>query len=299
MDEWSSRRVILVVGAGAIGGLLAAGLSDDPQNDVVLAVRRSTPRLELTTDAGVAELSVRLIENPRHLEPVDWVVVATKSYDVGQLGRWLSADCCSTARVAVAQNGIEHVERMERYVERDRVLPLVVTYGAERVGPGRIVKTLDGVVRAPDTMLGRDFMGLAERTSIRVEVAGDFPRVMWEKLCSNLVANSLSAITDLPVREIARRPELRVLARRLAEECRAVAEAHGVTMAAGTADRLLQTLAAYPAQVRSSMNQDQRAGRPLEYDAIGGAVVRAAESVGVDTPCSSTVTALLESISAR
>ena len=60
------------------------------------------------------------------------------------------------------------------------------------------------------------------------------------------------------------------------------------------ADELMALWASYPPETGSSMLNDRRAGRPLEYDALTGAVVRRARAHGIATPCNDTLLALLE-----
>ena len=279
---------------------MASRLAEDGENVVSLAVRRPTPALTFQV-AGrkddVAAPRVLLVEQVEALEQVDWVVVATKAHDSAHLGPWLTHPSCTTANVAVAQNGIEHAARLRHLVAPERVVPLIVTYGAERPVAGRIVQTLAGTVHVPDDELGRCFAALASHTSLDVEVAPDFALALWTKLAWNLTGNSLSTLTNLPVREVALRPELRDLALRLLAEVRVVAAAHAVQLERCIENDILDTFGSYPETVRSSMWQDRQAGRTLEHDAISGAVVRHAALVGVDAPYSRTVTSLLETLS--
>ncbi|MGW1892340.1 ketopantoate reductase family protein [Streptomyces sp. NPDC002004] len=63
------------------------------------------------------------------------------------------------------------------------------------------------------------------------------------------------------------------------------------------ADQVIARLRTMPAESGSSMLWDRLAGRPLEYDARNGAVVRAGARLGIPTPHNETATALLEAIS--
>jgi 2-dehydropantoate 2-reductase len=294
-DSGTSR--LLVLGAGAIGGLLASRLAANPDVQVSVAVRRPTPAVTFVVDGQESRPAVRVVSSPDELDIVDWVVVATKAYDVSGLAPWLTAGACAGAHVAVAQNGVEQVDRVAPYVDAARVMPVIVTYGAERPEPGRIVQTLEGTIRVPADDRGRDFAAVATPTGLIVEVVDDFVTALWTKLAWNLVGNSLSTITDLPVREIGVRPELRRLAELLVAECRTVAATQGARLEPDLAAEMLAVLAGYPTTVRSSMWQDRDAGRPFEHDAISGAVVRAARRGGLSAPYSLMATELLETLS--
>ena len=136
---------------------------------------------------------------------------------------------------------------------------------------------------------------MAQPTTLCVEVVDDFITALWTKLAWNLVGSSLSAISDVPVREIGRRPGLRSLAIQLVAECRAVAEREGAHLEGGLVEEMLGAFEGFPPTVRSSMWQDKHAGRPCEQDAISGAMVRAAARHGLATPYAHMATKLLES----
>ncbi|MDQ7909056.1 2-dehydropantoate 2-reductase [Phytohabitans sp. ZYX-F-186] len=297
----SAAGRVLVVGAGAIGGLIAAKLAEAPGATILIAAQRPIERFTFTPLGGEpAEPDVTVVREPSELPGppgLSWVVVATKTYDVGGVGRWLGRPAVAGATVVVAQNGVGHHERLAPFVDPGRIVPALVTYGAGRTGPGQVVHTLDGVLRVPAGPGGEGFAALAAPTSLKVEVVTDFAAAQWTKLAYNLVGNSISTITDLPVREIGRRPELRRIATALVDEARKVAATQSAALPADLAERMLDEFAAYPDTVRSSMWQDRQAGRPLEHDAISGAVARVARSHNIDAPFSQMATDLLETLS--
>lgn len=288
---------VLVLGAGGIGGLLAARLSHNPDLDVSVAVRRETGPLRFTVGGEELHPQVRIVRGPEGHPEVDWVVVATKVYDVPGLAPWLKSSACRSARIAVAQNGVEQVDRITPYAQAERVMPMIVTYGAERREPGSVVQTLEGKLRLPSGEAGAAFATLAAPTELTVELVDDFVTALWTKLAWNLVGNSLSTLTDLPVRELGTRPELRLMAARLVEECSAVAQLEGAHLDPGLATEMLDAFAEYAETVHSSMWQDRHAARAFEHDAISGAVVRAAERHGRTAPYSLMATMLLETLS--
>lgn len=288
---------VLVVGAGGIGGLLAARLSSSPHLQVSLAVRRPTPALSFEQGGVPQHPPVQVVQDPGLLESTQWVIVATKAHDVGGVAGWLRAEACREARVGVAQNGIEHADRLAPFVDPGRVVPLIITYGAERPRPGCIVQTLDGVARVPDTDGGREFADLARGSTLKVEPVTDFDSALRTKLIWNHVATSLTTLANVPIRDVAHRPALRDLGERMVSECLTVARAHDVVLPETFGSAMMEMFGGFSESVHSSMWQDLRAGRPLEHRAISGAVIRAADRVGLSVPHSRTVAALLAGIS--
>lgn len=88
-------------------------------------------------------------------EPVDWVIVATKAYDVEGASKWLPTLCANGAPVAVAQNGVEHRERFAPYVALTRILPVIVECAVERADDGNVRVRGAAGMRVENTPLGQ------------------------------------------------------------------------------------------------------------------------------------------------
>lgn len=288
---------ILVVGAGAIGGLIGGRLASNPDLSVGLAVRSERPALAITRGDAVTWPPVTYVHDPSEVGAVDWLVVATKVPDLASAAVWIDAACGPSTRVVVAQNGIDHAERLAEWVPATAVVPAIVTHGVARRAPHELVHTMEGKVLVPDSGIGRAFAKIAERTGLGVEPTVEFEVALWTKLARNLVGNSLTTITDLRPDQVGRSAALRPLATALVAECTRAAASRGVTLPEDLAADVLDSLAGHPEDVRSSMWQDRQAGRTLEHNAISGAIVRIAEAQGFDAPCSRSVTALLAAVS--
>ena len=134
----AAKPSIAVVGPGAVGGTVAAWLSRSSRvGSVILCARTSLDRLVVEApDGRLIEASPRVVTDPAEItEPVDWILVATKAYDVAAASRWLTPLMGSAAHVAVLQNGVEHVERFAPFVAVERIVPVVVDIPAERSAP--------------------------------------------------------------------------------------------------------------------------------------------------------------------
>ena len=124
---------IAIVGPGAIGGILAAWLAQDPKNEVTVCARSAFDRLEVETPEGRIEASPRILTDPAQATPVDWVLVATKAYDTEGTARWLAGLRRANTPVVVLQNGVEHVERFAPYVPRQPVPSTTLEKGEPRM----------------------------------------------------------------------------------------------------------------------------------------------------------------------
>src|SRR5665213_2770694 len=148
---------IAVVGPGAIGGVMAAWLQDTGANQVVLCARRALPRLTVETPGKIISFVPTVWNDPKEARPVDWVLVATKAYEVEGTARWLTGLAAGGAPIAVLQNGVEHRERFAPYLPTERIVPVVVQCPAERPEPTRMRQRGPTRLVVPDGARGSAF----------------------------------------------------------------------------------------------------------------------------------------------
>lgn len=284
---------IAVVGVGAIGGAVAAPLVATGAHEVRLCVREPFATLVLESPAGRIEVPARCERDPARAAPVDWILLATKAYDVPDAAKWLRALCREGATLAVLQNGVEHRERVQAYAGAAEILPVVVECPAERSAPGRVLQRAPARLIVPAGEAGRAFAALFAGTSVAVEPTSDFTTAAWRKLCLNVASGPLLALTGRP-HEVLHAPGMAELARGLIAECLAVGRAEGALLDDALPDALVARLLAAPGKAGTSMLYDRRAGKRLEGDARNGAVARIGKRHGIATPLNAAVCALLE-----
>jgi 2-dehydropantoate 2-reductase len=283
---------IAIVGPGAIGGLVAAWLERSGAHEVVLCARTGFAELVVTTPEGELTSQPMVLTDPSDAEPVDWVLVATKAYDVEATAPWLTRLVGSETRVAVLQNGVEHVERFEGMVERTHILPVVVDIPAARLAPGRIVQHSLGSMDVPNTPDGAAFFALFEGCPIAVAAREEFRTRAWEKLCLNC-AGALPALTQRATGPVWN-PQIEAMLRGLVNECVAVARAaEGVEINPAVIDRVIEAARNAPDGSSNSMQADRLAGRPMEIEARNGVIVRLGVELGVPTPFNALFVTLL------
>jgi 2-dehydropantoate 2-reductase len=281
---------IAIVGPGAIGGILAAWLAQDPAHSVTVCARTRFDRLEVETPSGPIAATPRVITEPADARPVDWVLVATKAYDTAGAARWLRALCREDTRVVVLQNGVEHVQRFAPYVPAERIVPAVIDCPAERSAPGRMRQRGPSWIVAPDTAGGRAFVPLFEKTNFDVST-GDFTTRAWSKLCIN-APGAISAILLKPTGVIRLEP-IAELTRGMVREVVLVGRAEGAVLDDAIVEQVVDGARRAPADSINSLLADRLAGRQMEIDARNGAVVRFGRTHGIPTPLNEMAVALL------
>lgn len=281
---------IAIIGPGAIGGILAAWLAQDPNHDVTVCARTPFDRLEVETPSGSITASPRVVTDPADARPVDWVLVATKAYDAASAARWFPAVRRDDTPVVILQNGVEHVERFSAFLSAEHLVPAVIDCPAERTAPGRMRQRGQSWIVVPDTEHGRAFVPLFARTNFDVST-GDFTTRAWAKLCIN-APGAISAILLKPTGVIQVEP-IAALTRGIVRECLAVGRAEGAALDDGIVEAVVEGARRAPGDSLNSLIADRMAGRPMEIDARNGAVVRFGRRHGIPTPLNEMAVALL------
>jgi 2-dehydropantoate 2-reductase len=283
--------VIAILGVGAIGGVCVAHLASR-RADVVGCARRPLEALELRGPQRELRVRVRVETDPQRVPPPDWLLLATKAHQVEGASAWLSRLAGAGTRVAVLQNGVEHVDRVAAWAPPERVVPVVVDCPATVVATGTIELRREPRLTVPDDANGRAFADLFVGTGAIVECTRDWRSAAWQKLCINAVGGALAALAGRPLSEL-RHPGRAALAERLALESAAVARAEGARVERAFAEGVARRAAGSDGGGLPSILADRLAGRPLEIDARNGAVVRCGARHGVPTPANARVCELL------
>jgi 2-dehydropantoate 2-reductase len=297
---------ILVMGAGAVGAFYGARLQAAGE-DVVLCARGENLRalqqtgLEIKSFEGDLKVKVKATDQPREFAPYDLILFAVKSYDTEQAARQLEGCLGRDGILMTIQNGVENEEVLCRFFPRESVMGGNSRVGAEMVAPGKVVHTAIGVIEfgeldGRETPRAQRLAEVFKRARILGELATDLKTIRWYKLMGNNSTNSVSALTRTTLGQMLEDAEGFRLVRTLMLETLAVGRAEGAKVSDDRVDAQLQqiqkALNAY--EIKTSTLQDLEKGKRLEYEAISGAVVRAARRHGISVPVTETVYALLK-----
>lgn len=283
---------IAIVGPGAIGGTLAAWLAQNPDFDVTVCARSPLTDLVVETPQGTITAKPKVLTDPTEGQPVDWVLVATKTYSAESTRPWIEALSAQGTRVAIIQNGVEHVRLFEHLVPAERLVPVMINLPAARSAPGRIVQSRHGIIAVPAGRNGEDFAALFAHTEIEAAAHEDFLSQLWIKLTGNCAAivPALTLRATGPVWS----SEMEAIVRGLAEECAAVGRAEGADVPQSVVENTVGAMKAMSeGSVGGSLHADRLAGNPMEVDARNGVIVRLGEKHGIATPMNRMLVTLL------
>ncbi len=298
---------IAIVGAGGIGGYLAARLTAAGTEVAVLArgsqlqairaggLRLDEPDGSLTAHPAIATDDAAALAQP------DIVVIAVKAHQVAAALDQIAPAVGPRTLVLPFQNGVDAPDQVAAAFGRERALIGVARIFVNITAPGVLTRygavrsftigDIDGrqdiaPVRALRALLGAAGVEAPDCTDVRAD--------LWTKFVLFSAASGLTAGTRASFGHILAHPSLRALARRLMNEVVALAGAEGITLPPDVVDRMMEFLASMPPEGRTSTAHDLAHGRPLETDHLCGAVARRGAALGLDMPASATIAALLE-----
>jgi 2-dehydropantoate 2-reductase len=308
---------ILIAGAGAIGGYIGARLARAGA-DVVLFARG--PHLQAMRERG---LRVRSADGTFEVRPhvtgdlttagtPDVVIVGVKAHSLTALAPELRPVFGPDTVVVSTQNGIPwwyfqnhggaldgyRLERVDpggviaRAIEHHRVVGALAYFATEIVEPGVIQHTEGNRITLgePDGSRSERCRRIAETliaAGFRCPITTRIRQEIWVKLLGNVAFNPISALTGGTLGELARHPETARVVRNVMQETEAVATQLAIELSI-TIDQRIAGAEKVGAH-KTSMLQDYEAGRPMEIEAVVGAVVELGERLGVPTPATRTV----------
>ena len=286
---------IAVIGPGAIGGTVIVRLAQLKEPRVVVCARSAVPQFVLEAPEGKMTATPEVLTSPQQAWPVDWVMVATKTYDAPAAAAWFQPLTGPETRLAVLQNGVEHIKRFVPYFPEPRILPVIVDMPVEREAPGFFRQRRTGYLTVPAGPHGEEFARLFDKTGIEVASASDFQTALWNKLAINC-AGAVSALVLKPA-GVSRQPDIAEIMRGLVRECVAVARAEGASLDDTVAESVVVRYQKSPPDSINSLHGDRVAGRPAEIDTRNGVIVRLGSKHGIPTPVNQMIVALLEAAS--
>jgi 2-dehydropantoate 2-reductase len=311
---------VCIFGAGAIGGYLGVKLARAGV-DVSLVARG--PHLEairrngltLVSEGHTDTVSLPASSDPAELGPQDYVVVGLKAHQLPAAAPTMAPLLGAGTAVVAAMNGVPwwyfhglegpFCDARVKSVDPDgrvwdnlhprRAIGCIVYPAAEITAPGVVTHTYsnrfdlgepDGSRSPRVTALSQAMIKAGLKAPVRPRIRDD----IWIKLWGNLCFNPVSLLTGATLEQIARDPGTRATCRAMMVEAQAAAEALGVRFAIDV-DKRIDGAAEVGAH-KTSMLQDLERGRPVEIEALLGAVVEMARLVGKPTPLCDAVLAL-------
>ena len=317
------QKKICVVGAGAIGGLLAARFAlagDDvtviDQGAHLAAIQKNGLKLEWH-DGKVQTARVKAVNKATEAGKQDVVVLAVKAHFLEQVVRDIDSLLDPDTVVLTVQNGLpwwyfqklggkydnHRLESLDpsgvltRNIDPNRVIGCVVYPAAAAVAPG-VIRHVEGdrfpigELDGKETERVRELHDVFVKAGLKSLVLPDIRSEIWLKAWGNLSFNPISALTHATLVDICQFAETRELAATMMKEAQDIAQKLGVTFRVSI-DKRIAGAEAVGAH-KTSMLQDVEAGRSLETEALIGSILEMAKLTGTPAPAIESVYALVK-----
>jgi 2-dehydropantoate 2-reductase len=315
---------IAVIGAGAVGGMLAVRLALAGQSVTVVdqgahldAIRASG--IKLVHHDGTEEVArdVRAVATCAEAGAQDLVFLALKAYVLESVAPQMRPLFGADTMVVPLQNGLpwwyfqnfsgphagyrlqtaDPNGTLEQSIEPRRLIGCVVYPAGEIVAPGVIrhlegdrfpIGELDGSASARATGVSETLVA----AGLKAPILADIRSEIWLKLWGNMSFNPISALTHATLVDICGEPATRELAADMMREAQAIASKLGVTFRVPLEKRIEG--AAKVGKHKTSTLQDIEAGRDVEVDALIGSVIELGTLTATPIPATRSVHAMLK-----
>jgi len=286
---------ILVLGAGAIGGIFGGRLAESGA-DVTFLVRGQRKAqldahgLVVKSPAGDIALPVRTLAIGDDATQFDVVLLSCKSYDLDGAIDAIAPFMDETSVVLPLLNGIRHLDRLAELLGAGRVLGGACYLGValDHDGTVRHIGDLQslvfGEISGAITPRAQAIADLFARTKVAVTLSATIRQAMWEKLVMLAALAATTTLTRAAIGEIMAAPSGEAFMLDALAECAAVAAAEGFAPSAEALTRSRAMLTMRGSSFAASTMRDLVAGRRTEGDHIIGDLVRRAEARGIAVP---------------
>jgi 2-dehydropantoate 2-reductase len=286
---------ICVVGAGGVGGLLAAVLRKAGVDVSLLVTERHAKAIRSNGLAVIApdgrfSVEIRAETDPRAIGTCDVVVVTAKMWAVEALAPTLKPLLKENTAVIPVQNGIDAPGLLARTLGWEHVVYGSASMNAAIEEPGVIRQKNPAygftVAEAP----GRESARLLKvketfgAAGVPVEIGNDGPALLWDKFIGLVSNSSLCALTRSPMGVVQKNDECWALYTTVFHEAVATGRAVGISLPAEKVEARLARARTSPPMVIPSMAVDLMAGNRLEYPWLGGRVRELGREHGIPTP---------------
>ncbi len=300
-----------IIGSGAVGGYFGAKLAR-AGHDVTFVARgahleaireRGLTVRSTTGDSDEFTVKSRAVERAEDVPASDLAIFAVKSYSNVDALPLLGVVARDRALVLTLQNGVDSVDEIAGFVDRDRVLGGSTYVATALTAPGLVEQTGThrrivfgemgggtGLLSERVERLHRAFV----EADIESDPVADARVPIWEKFCYLAPFAAFTGAARLPIGQLWSDPATQGTMVAAFGEVEAVGRAEGVALPDGLADRISRYVESIPPTTRSSLLIDLQQGKPIEVEGLVGAVVRRAARLGVAAPIMSALYAVLK-----
>jgi len=301
---------IVIVGGGAIGRLFGSYLACNKNEVTILDIDHNVSQAvkqggihvlgrDVADPDMVSRVSVNAVTDGKQISESDLVLLMVKSFSTRaatkSIAHLIGPDC----PLLSIQTGLGNKEIISELVPRDDILRGFTFMSATALGDSKVRygqggKTYIGELNGEYTSRVQNIADLFEASGITTQVVKRIIGRLWCKVIVFSAINPLSALLKVPNNLLTSKMESITLMKRLLDEGRAVADAHGIDLVYPDLYELLFDACQRSSGNLSSMFQDILNNNLTEIDAQNGAICKYAAMYGIDTPTHQTIVELIK-----
>jgi len=312
---------IAVIGAGAIGALVAGYLAEEGGSDIILIGKEkdvsTINKHELIIEGVRGKKAVPVEVTDRLDKGADLVILTVKTQDIAPTLN-NNIEALKDVTVLTVQNGVRAEEILAEFIPREKIMGSVVLFGATYLEPGKVLHNFEG-----DWLMGRAFAANDEEMEsiaralggvFSVSVTDKIREMKWLKLFLNL-NNCLPALTGESMQETFSHLDICQLGIRLLGEALMVVDKAGIELKPSPSFPVekLRALTSMPleeagrifSQTMTNLSQEPlygsilqsiQRGRPSEIDYFNGEIVHLGGKIGVPAPLNEKLVGMVHNV---
>ena len=303
---------IVIVGAGALGGLFGASLSQGGQEIVFVEPNQAVVRAinekgigvashELLGAQGLQYFPARAVSSGQEIQQCDLLFMAVKTYNTQEATRQIAHLVGPDSPLITLQNGLGYIELMGKICDPANIISGFTSMGGTALGPGEVMNDVTGPTYLGDQQNSNgdrlaQICAILNKSGLPAKEVTDIVSRRWNRVLVHAAINPVSALLHCRNSQLLDSLHPLSLMKRLIDEGRDIAEARGIDLGEVDHYEMLFATCRDKANHLSPMLQDILNGRKTEIDAMNGILCRYARQTGVPAQSHLTIYELIKSL---
>ncbi|RUL54664.1 2-dehydropantoate 2-reductase [Lysinibacillus antri] len=298
---------ILVHGAGALGSYFGGRILEAGHNVSFFVRERRAAQMKkeglkiMSPEGNFEHNDVKVYTSPEQIEKIDLIILAVKGYHLDQAIPQVQAIAQHTgAFVLPLLNGMEHLERLQEAVGKEKVLGGFASIIATLNEQGHVVHSSGssavkfGALHAEQLEICNQLDEIHTHVNTNILREENILKHMWKKYILITAFSGITSAMQLPAGYIASSEASFNVARNVIYEMSMLAKLEGIQLSDQEIEREASRLKAFKPDATSSMHQDMRKGLPLEVEHLHGGAMRFAAKHNVSVSVIETLYGVLK-----
>jgi len=290
---------ITIIGAGAIGTMLATRLSKN--NEIKLMIKPEHKSLKKRKAIILREISGKErninVDLEYKIMETDLIIIAVKSYDLPQIVNNLAE---MKTPIMCCQNGLHSLNYIKENIEAERLSYLVTGTGSSKIEPGLSHHKGDGFtyigeLSNKETEIIKNICDSLTNNNMKCEIVKNISNYIWLKTIINSAINPVATISSVKNGEL-REKRLNEYMENICKESTKVALKTGIELPLNPWNEI-NSIIEKTADNKCSMLQDIENKQMTEIDAINGEIIRIADREGIPVPYNKKITTKIKNLS--